>query len=858
MGNFNLQLAQRVASSQKFQIAYEMLQKESLASLAGRSPNIDIGERNKLLRSALILAQSGSKQYSTLSQDIVYALATLPLESSQRAVCEHILAMLGNFPASDFLKGDNVAHGRLPWNLQLSEQVRRDENYVSVLGKEILLTDFQADVWHELKEQQFLSIAAPTSAGKSFLIQLYLKSLLGNSDRLLDIAYVVPTRSLIHEVHASLTKAFMGFGNAPVISSVPRADERLAATQSRIFVFTQERLRTAMDEADLALDCLIVDEAQQIADGSRGMLLLSCLEDVNERAPEAQILFITPGSRSGASIGSLMGLGELPSVETTLRPVRQNLIYVDFKSAKKKQHLQLTLHREDQEPLALENVDLEGESVSNAGARFLAAVMNLGDEGQNLVYASGKAAAENMAEAIAAALNRQDNVVAQKDALLELSEFVKKHVHPQYALVESIKSGVAYHYGSMPTTLTKAIEEYFSNGALKYLVCTSTLLQGVNLPARNIFIRNPKKGIGKPMGPDDFWNLAGRAGRLSKDTHGNVFLIEYKKWDRQPVEEERQKEVTPSLSKAFTISHAEVMEFIRDEDHVSGAKDTNFAESVFARLFIDAKEGVMEQTIERATRGIAMESADAISGAIREHLDKVMLPPELLKRNASVSPLRQQAMFDILLAAVKRGETAQLVPHHPLQSGQVKERLESIMDLIHRHLEGKETNQQYYFGWFALSWMRGNSLRDMIENQIQYERRKAENNGDEEPEPGKTIIKVLDDVENKLRFHYVRYIGCYIDLLKHAVGLVSPEREFEVPPIPLFLELGACSGTMIGCMELGLSRIAARELTDLLGKNDLDAVAIKRRLRNLKGASLKLSPIIVSEIKRVGLETSAS
>lgn len=311
------------------------------------------------------------------------------------------------------------------------------------------------------------------------------------------------------------------------------------------------------------------------------------------------------------------------------------------------------------------------------------------------------------------------------------------------------------------------------------------------------------------------------------------------------------------MSKAFTTSHTEVMDFIRDENHVSGAKDTNFAESVFARLFIDAKEGVMEQTIERATRGIAMESAVSISDAIREHLDKVMLPPELLKRNSSVSPLRQQAMFDVLLAVVKRGGTAQLVPHHPLQSGQVKERLESIMDLIHRHLEGKETNQQYYFGWFALSWMRGSSLRDMIEHQIQYERRKAEVNGDEEPEPGKTIIKVLDDVENKLRFHYVRYIGCYIDLLKHAVGVVSPDRELDVPPIPLFLELGACSGTMIGCMELGLSRIAARELTDLLGKSDLDAVAIKRRLINLKGASLKLSPIIVSEIKRIGLETSA-
>ncbi|WP_075256612.1 DEAD/DEAH box helicase [Herbaspirillum camelliae] len=856
MGNFNLELAQRVAGNQQFQIAYELLQKESLASLSGRNPVIDAGEKNKLLRSALILAQSGSKEYSTLSQDIVYALATISLESSQRAVCEHILAMLGNFPASAFLKGDNLAHGSLPWQLQLSEQVRRDENYVSVLGKKILLTDFQADVWDELKKQQFLSIAAPTSAGKSFLIQLYLKAMLGKSDRLLDIAYIVPTRSLIHEVQSSLTRAFQDFEYAPVISSVPRSDERLAATQSRIFVFTQERLRTAMDETDLALDCVIVDEAQQIADGSRGMLLLSCLEDVHQRAPEAQILFITPGSRSGASIGALMGLGELPSVETVLRPVRQNLIYVNFKTAKKKPYLELTLHRDNMVPLSLEKVDLEGEAVSGAGNRFLTAVMNLGDEGQNLVYASGKAAAESMAEAIAEALKRQNKVTPQAESLVELSDFVKRHVHPEYALVECIKSGVAYHYGSMPTTLTKAIEEYFSSGALKYLVCTSTLLQGVNLPARNIFIRNPKKGKGKPMGPEDFWNLAGRAGRLAKDTHGNVFLIEYKQWERQPVEEPRQKEVTPSLSKAFTSSHVEVMDFIRDEEHVSGVKETNFAESVFARLFIDAKEGLMEQTIERATMGVPLESAGAIRDAVTEHLNKVMLPSDVLKKNASVSPLRQQAMFDVLFAAVKRGRLRQLVPPHPLQPNKAKEQLQFVMDLIHRHLEGKETKQHHYFGWFALSWMRGQSLRDMIEYQIRYAKEKAERDGVAEPEPGKTIIKVLDDVETMLRFHYVRYIGCYIDLLKYAVELVSPDLEFEVPPIPLFLELGACSGTMIGCMELGLSRIAARELTDLLGRSDLDAVAIKRRLRNLRVKSAGLSPIIISEIRRLGLETA--
>ena len=44
----------------------------------------------------------------------------------------------------------------------------------------------------------------------------------------------------------------------------------------------------------------------------------------------------------------------------------------------------------------------------------------------------------------------------------------------------------------------------------QYLVCTSTLLEGVNLPAKSIIIRKPTRGQGNPLNQNDFWNLAGR------------------------------------------------------------------------------------------------------------------------------------------------------------------------------------------------------------------------------------------------------------------------------------------------------------------------------------------------------------
>jgi superfamily II helicase len=88
----------------------------------------------------------------------------------------------------------------------------------------------------------------------------------------------------------------------------------------------------------------------------------------------------------------------------------------------------------------------------------------------------------------------------------------------------TVKNGVAFHYGNIPAILRTAVEQAFVSGDLQYLVCTSTLLAGVNLPARNLFLCQPlrKKGSLESV---DFWNLAGRAGRLRREFQGNIYLI---------------------------------------------------------------------------------------------------------------------------------------------------------------------------------------------------------------------------------------------------------------------------------------------------------------------------------------------
>ena len=81
------------------------------------------------------------------------------------------------------------------------------------------------------------------------------------------------------------------------------------------------------------------------------------------------------------------------------------------------------------------------------------------------------------------------------------------------------------------------LEDYYREGLIKTMFCTSTLLEGVNLPAENLFITSYKKGLSN-FSEVDFKNLVGRVGRAKYNLYGNVFIVRLQKQER---EEDLQK-----------------------------------------------------------------------------------------------------------------------------------------------------------------------------------------------------------------------------------------------------------------------------------------------------------------------------
>ena len=80
-----------------------------------------------------------------------------------------------------------------------------------------------------------------------------------------------------------------------------------------------------------------------------------------------------------------------------------------------------------------------------------------------------------------------------------------------------IDRGVAYHHSGMLPVLREFVEICFQNRLLRIVFSTETLAVGINMPARSVVFtqltKPDEEGRSRPMRTDEFWQMAGRAGR---------------------------------------------------------------------------------------------------------------------------------------------------------------------------------------------------------------------------------------------------------------------------------------------------------------------------------------------------------
>jgi superfamily II DNA/RNA helicase len=851
------ELATRIWDKSAFQSEYQKLVQESLSQsvrvINQSSIPLDQNAIRRLLQSATHFAASPQLDHRAAAYRIaIAAFQRFGTEYDNiREIALLIFSRLGNFPAADYLyQGQMEMKGtRLPQSVWFEMTAHEATNSIRVNEQaNVTLTDFQKRLWDVLNSGVSTALTAPTSAGKSFVLQRYLVSILLQREGW--GLYIVPTRTLINQVSASLSKLIKELnGNHLAVSTIPAQPSELGKS-SGVYVLTQERLQMLLGtEASIDFHLAIIDEAQMVAEGARGVILQSVVERLHLRIPTIQFLFGSPQTSNPRIFEQVFDLEGTEVIQEQESPVAQNLIFIDRVPRRTKEvtvSVQIGDQREILGPVALEH------SLGNSDKALAHVSWIFGRSEKSLVYTGGQARCEKIANELVqlAQGDVPPEASPANPALVDFSEFLKEHIHPEYFLAESILYGIAVHYGNLPSIVRKTIEEYFDEGLLSFLVCTSTLLHGVNLPAKNLFLLNPTKGSkSTPISSLEFWNLAGRAGRLGKDFEGNIFLVDLEKWKLKPLEGEKYQEVKTALSNAIADHGEAFLEFVQNKEHPSGKLQDQNIENAFVKVFNDYRQGRLSQTLDKALGTEQPELRARVENAIQEIAAEITVPSNITERNITVSVFRQQAMLDYLLRRIEEEGPEPFIPLHPQQPNALPN-LRRLFKRIHTHFEGipGKDKSESFLAPLALRWMRGDSLRRLINENHQYQQTKQES-----PVPVNGVIrKVLKTIGNDFRFRYVKYTSCYNDLLGEALRQSShEERIVSIPPIPLFLEIGASSQTMINLVGMGFSRTAASILAERAGSREMIMPELQQWLFRQNWETSSISQVVLREIRRI-------
>ena len=407
----------------------------------------------------------------------------------------------GLYPVSKFIEqhyiDDSKRNFFTEWNDAFTEQ------YVS---GEVCRSEQQNSLVHffESKKDDTVSVIAPTSYGKSELILSAVKEYAGKK-----ICVLTSTKALLIQTKKRVQQISKGiFPKIVVHPEMYNPND-----SSCLAVLTQERLlRIFKKDPQLSFDCIIVDEAHEmLEDDSRSRTLANVIIVAQKRNPEVAFKFLTPFLADSTNLKARYTTYDIEGFKVSEYIKTEKYFLYDLRN-----HTGLKLY--DQ----FLNKYLPISDNRNLG--FEEDVVKAYSAGKNIIYLNKPTDIEKFALALADVLPEVDSELIQT-ACDNISEYLQ----PQYNLLTCLRKGIIYHHGSVPDAIRIYIEDlYKKDDAVRYVITSSTLLSGVNLPAERMFILDNKRGRSN-LSHDSFKNLVGRVCRFSEifnDETGNLYRLE--------------------------------------------------------------------------------------------------------------------------------------------------------------------------------------------------------------------------------------------------------------------------------------------------------------------------------------------
>jgi POLQ-like helicase len=279
--------------------------------------------------------------------------------------------------------------------------------------------------------------------------------------------------------------------------------------------------------------------------------------------------------------------------------------------------------------------------------------------------------------------------------LKALGDLYAAHFGETETATLAARRGILSHHGDTPHGIRLCVEYAMKEGLAKFVVCTSTLAQGVKLPIRYLIVSGTMQG-NERIKVRDFHNLLGRAGRAGMHTEGTIIFSDPKLYDLRHGQRDswRWEAATELLDPGKTESTASsLLELL--------APFTNDTKRVSLKLDIVGLLGQLATTPEKAYQKLSRAAKK-----FEEHgFSEKNRHGQLTKRCRLLEALESYVManrgaepFPTFLAATEQLATETLAYH--LADDEQRSQLVRVFSLLAEHIETQQPdmNIQAVFG----------------------------------------------------------------------------------------------------------------------------------------------------------------
>ncbi len=405
-----------------------------------------------------------------------------------------------------------------------------------------------------LLDQAAMSIAIemPTSGGKTMLAEFKMLQALNQFDSEKGwVAYVAPTKALTAQITRRLRNDFGGKIRVEQLSAAVEVDayeSELLSSETRLFdilVATPEKMNMVIKNKGVKrpLALVVMDEAHNMEDEERGLRIELLLATIKTDCPNANFLLLMPYVENAETLSRWLAddvsAGKSISIGSTPWKPSERVVG-GFEKKRLEGRGDWCLEFETMMTMS-DTVDFDGKYLVNGHRHFnktysqvgkidmtAAMAKELSGRGTCLAIARTTQGSWTIAKLL---LDSMEIMREEECGDIEKIRLVQRYLADEmgndFILISMLDKGIGVHNAGLPEEVKSLMEWLAEENCLKVLCATTTIAQGINFPVSSVLIQSismPTVGYSKEMSSREFWNLAGRAGRIGQNSLGLVGL----------------------------------------------------------------------------------------------------------------------------------------------------------------------------------------------------------------------------------------------------------------------------------------------------------------------------------------------